>query len=49
VRIDLQPVASGLDQPVDIANAADWSGWLFIVEKTGRIRVVQDGERRSVP
>jgi len=49
LRIDLQPVASGLDQPVDIANAADGTGRLFIVEKPGRIRVLQNGELSSVP
>ena len=49
VRIDLQPIAGGLDQPVDIANAADGTGRLFIVEKPGRIRVLQDSELSSVP
>ena len=49
LRVDLQPVVSGLDQSVDIANAADGFGRLFIVEKPGRIRVLQDGELSSVP
>jgi glucose/arabinose dehydrogenase len=37
------PVASGLDNPVGLASANDGSGRLFIVEKTGRIRVLQGG------
>jgi glucose/arabinose dehydrogenase len=49
LRIDLQVAASGLHEPVDIANAADGTGRLFIVEKAGRIRVLQDGELSSVP
>ncbi|MBM3151667.1 MAG: PQQ-dependent sugar dehydrogenase [Chloroflexi bacterium] len=36
-------VTDGLDQPVDIQNAADGSGRLFLVEKTGRIRILQGG------
>jgi glucose/arabinose dehydrogenase len=34
------PVASGFDQPVDIQNAGDGSGRLFVVEKPGRIRIL---------
>jgi glucose/arabinose dehydrogenase len=49
VRVDLQVVATGLDQPVGIANAADGSGRLFIVEKPGRIRVLQDGKLSTTP
>jgi glucose/arabinose dehydrogenase len=49
LRIDLQVAASGLDEPVDIANAADGTGRLFVVEKAGRIRVLQDGKLSSVP
>jgi glucose/arabinose dehydrogenase len=43
VRVELQRVAGGLDTPVGIANAGDGSGRLFILEKGGRIRIVQDG------
>jgi glucose/arabinose dehydrogenase len=35
--------ASGLDNPVGLVSANDGSGRLFIVEKPGRIRVVQGG------
>ncbi|MCS7010478.1 MAG: PQQ-dependent sugar dehydrogenase, partial [Anaerolineales bacterium] len=34
------PIASGFEQPVDIQNAGDGSGRLFIVEKGGRIRIL---------
>jgi glucose/arabinose dehydrogenase len=38
------PVVSGLDQPVDIQNAGDGTGRLFIVEKAGDIRIFQNGQ-----
>jgi glucose/arabinose dehydrogenase len=43
VRVELQLITGGLDRPVGIAHAGDGSGRLFIVEKVGRIRVVQEG------
>jgi len=43
VVVELQRVTGGLDTPVGIAAAGDGSGRLFIVEKPGRIRIVQDG------
>ncbi|MBT3338747.1 MAG: glucose dehydrogenase [Anaerolineae bacterium] len=33
---------SGFDQPLDIQNAGDGSGRLFVVERGGRIRVVEN-------
>ncbi len=33
--------ASGFDQPLDIQNAGDGSGRLFVVERSGRIRVLE--------
>ncbi len=41
ILVELQSIVGGLDTPVGIANAGDGSGRLFIVEKVGRIRVVQ--------
>src|SRR5437763_8045781 len=41
--IHLAGVASGLDQPVAIAQPNDGSGRLFIVEQPGRIRVWRPG------
>ena len=36
----LRPFASGLDKPVFVTSARDGSGRLFVVEQTGRIRIV---------
>src|SRR5688572_21773662 len=41
--IQLQPVLSGLDQPVFLGHAGDGTNRLFILEQTGRIRVLQPG------
>ncbi len=43
IRLELQRIVGGLETPVGIANAGDGSGRLFILEKVGRIRVVQAG------
>jgi len=37
-----QPLASGLQRPVDLQ--ADGSGRLFILEKVGRVRILQSGQ-----
>jgi glucose/arabinose dehydrogenase len=42
-------VVSGLQRPVDIQNAGDGSGRLFIMEQPGRIRVVQNGGLLETP
>ena len=51
VRVVVEPLAGGLDQPVFVTNAGDGSGRLFVAEQPGRIRVVEDGEapRRALP
>lgn len=49
VRLELQLITGGLDTPVGIAHAGDGSGRLFVLEKPGRIRVVQDGVLVAVP
>ena len=38
--IELQEVASGLASPVGITHAGDGSGRLFIIERAGRIRIL---------
>ncbi len=43
------PVASGFLRPVDIQNAGDGSGRLFIVEQAGRILVYQNGRVSPTP
>ena len=40
LRPVLTRVASGFDQPVLVRNAADGTSRLFVVERTGRVRVV---------
>ncbi len=42
-------VVSGLDRPVDLQHAADGSGRLFLIEKTGRIHVFQNGQLVETP
>lgn len=36
-------VAAGFDRPVYVTSARDGSGRLFVVEQSGRIRIVRDG------
>jgi glucose/arabinose dehydrogenase len=49
VRLRLEPVASGLEQPVFVTHAGDGSGRLFIVEKPGVIRVLDQGQLAARP
>jgi glucose/arabinose dehydrogenase len=45
----LVPAIAGLQNPVDVANARDGSGRLFIVEQSGRIRVTKNGLLTPTP
>jgi glucose/arabinose dehydrogenase len=47
--ITLEPVAEGLDGPLDVAWRADDPDTLFIVEQVGRIRIVRDGDLTDRP
>lgn len=49
VRIRLTEVASGFEQPLFAAGAADGSGTVYVVEKTGRIRTVRHGKVDAEP
>lgn len=40
ILIELQPVATGLTSPIQVTNASDGSGRLFVVLQTGQIRVI---------
>ena len=42
-RISLVEAAAGFNQPVHITHAGDGSGRFFVVERAGRIRIVQSG------
>ena len=48
-EVQLVQVASGLIDPVNVTNAGDGSGRIFVVERTGTIRIVQDGEVGETP
>lgn len=43
IAILLEPVVGGLASPVAVRSAGDDSGRLFVVEQSGRIRIVRDG------
>ena len=49
LRLELQRVTGGLDVPVGLAHAGDGSGRLFVVEKPGRIRVLENGALLAAP
>lgn len=42
-------VASGLNHPVQVTHANDGSGRLFIVEQSGKIRIIQNGNLKEAP
>jgi glucose/arabinose dehydrogenase len=44
-----QVVADGFDQPVALLDAMDGSGRLFVVERGGLVRILQDGEVLPTP
>ena len=48
-EIVLVQVASGLSSPVTITNAGDGSDRVFIVEKPGRIRILENGSVLATP
>lgn len=41
VAVELEPFASGLDEPLFITHAGDGTGRLYVVEQAGRIRIVE--------
>jgi glucose/arabinose dehydrogenase len=49
VSVHLEPLVEDLAQPLFVTHAGDGSGRLFIVEKVGRIRIVQDGKLLETP
>jgi glucose/arabinose dehydrogenase len=47
--IELEQVAEGLIDPINAASAPDDSGRVFIIERVGQIRILQDGELLETP
>jgi hypothetical protein len=47
--IALQQVTVGLERPVHVTNAGDGSNRLFVVEKEGRIRIIQNNQLLPTP
>jgi glucose/arabinose dehydrogenase len=49
LQVELISVASGLTNPLDIQQAGDGSGRLFVVEQGGRIQIIQNGSVLGTP
>ncbi|MDZ4179773.1 MAG: PQQ-dependent sugar dehydrogenase [Coriobacteriia bacterium] len=49
VDLELVPYLEGLEQPVLLTHAGDGSGRSFVVERTGYVRVVRNGELSPTP
>lgn len=47
--VQLVQVATGLVDPVNVTNAGDGSGRIFVVERTGTIRIIENGEVLAEP
>ncbi len=49
LQVELVSVASGFTTPLDIQQAGDGSGRLFVVEQAGRIKIIQNGNVLGTP
>ncbi len=49
VAVALEPIPAKLNRPVHMTHAGDGSRRMFVVEKRGRIVIVQDGVAREKP
>ena len=48
-EVRLEPVVSGLEQPTSVVSPDDGSGRLFVTQKTGLARVIENGELLDAP
>lgn len=49
IKLKLDPVITGLDQPLFVTTAGDGTDRLFVLEKTGRIRIFTHGQLLPTP
>lgn len=42
-------VVEGLNSPVGLTTAGDGSGWLYVIEQPGRIRIIENGQLVESP
>jgi glucose/arabinose dehydrogenase len=49
IRVELQPIATGLAAPIRLVEPADSSGRLLILDQKGTIEVLQSGQLLSPP
>ena len=49
IHLGLALVATGLSQPLLVTNAGDGSGRLFVVEQSGKIRIIKAGKVAAIP
>ncbi len=49
LKIALEPVAAGLSNPLFVTHPGDGSGRVFVVEKTGAIRIIDGGKLLETP
>lgn len=47
--IGLEPLVDGLASPLFVGNAGDGSGRIFVLEQSGRIRVIREGRLLAEP
>lgn len=48
IKVGLEPVADGFEQPLYVTGAGDGSNRLFVLEKTGRVWEIREGKRARV-
>jgi glucose/arabinose dehydrogenase len=48
-RYEWRAFASGLSNPIGLANAGDGSGRLFVLEQAGLVRIIREGELLGEP